>query len=223
MSRRGPGGKATFLMFDEETEQLAGELGLEVAFPSASLRHRLDSKIVTTQLGNEAGVPSVPNAMGRANDYAALMELARAGGLGDDVVVQTPYGDSGQTTFFIADEGDWKAHATEMVGQDIKVMRRIDPFECAIEGRHHASRHAGRAADGGAHGLPGAHAVPRWLVRERRLPQRADGEPTEARAGADVRDGRALCVVRGTAGTSSSTSWRTNRRVRSTWASSTRA
>jgi biotin carboxylase len=134
VSRRGPGGKATFLMFDEETEQLAGELGLEVAFPSASLRHRLDSKIVTTQLGNEAGVPSVPNAMGRANDHAALMELARAGGLGDDVVVQTPYGDSGQTTFFIADEGDWKAHVAKIVGQDIKVMRRIDPLECAIEG-----------------------------------------------------------------------------------------
>jgi hypothetical protein len=134
VGRRGPGGKATFLMFDEETEQLAGELGLEVAFPSASLRHRLDSKIVTTQLGNEAGVPSVPNAMGRAKDYPALMELARAGGLGDDVVVQTPYGDSGQTTFFIADERDWKAHATKIVGQDIKVMRRIDPLECAIEG-----------------------------------------------------------------------------------------
>ncbi len=134
VGRRGPGGKATFLMFDEETEQLARELGLEVAFPSASLRHRLDSKIVTTQLGNEAGVPSVPNAMGRANDYAALMELADGGGLGDDLVVQTPYGDSGQTTFFIADEGDWKAHATEMVGQDLKVMRRIDPLECAIEG-----------------------------------------------------------------------------------------
>ena len=75
---RGPGGKAVFLMFDEETEQLADELGLEVAFPPASLRHRLDSKIVTTQLGNEAGVPSVPNTMGRANDYAALTRLARA-------------------------------------------------------------------------------------------------------------------------------------------------
>ena len=138
-------------MFDEETEQLAGELGLEVAFPPASLRHRLDSKIVTTQLGNEAGVPSVPNTMGRANDYAALMELARAGGLGDDLVVQTPYGDSGQTTFFIADEGDWKAHETKIVGQDIKVMRRIDPRRVRDRRGHHASRHAGRSADGGAH------------------------------------------------------------------------
>ena len=30
---RGPGGKVAFLMFDEETETLAAELGLEVAFP----------------------------------------------------------------------------------------------------------------------------------------------------------------------------------------------
>jgi biotin carboxylase len=134
VSRRGPGGKAAFLMFDEETEQLAGELGLDVAFPSASLRHRLDSKIVTTELGNEAGVPSVPNTMGRANDYAALMRLARGAGLGDDLVVQTPYGDSGQTTFFIADERDWRVNERKIVGQDIKAMRRIEPRECAIEG-----------------------------------------------------------------------------------------
>ena len=51
-------------MFDEETEELAAELGLEVVFPSAELRHRMDSKIETTRLGNEAGVPSVPNVMG---------------------------------------------------------------------------------------------------------------------------------------------------------------
>jgi hypothetical protein len=44
-------GKAAFLMFDGETEQLARELGLDVAFPPASLRHRLDSKIETTRLG----------------------------------------------------------------------------------------------------------------------------------------------------------------------------
>jgi len=134
VARRGPGGKAVFLMFDEETEELAHELGLEVAFPQAALRHRLDSKIVTTELGNEAGVPSVPNALGRANDYQALITLSRGSGLGDDLVVQTPYGDSGQTTFFIADEGEWKENQAKIVGQDLKVMRRIDPRECAIEG-----------------------------------------------------------------------------------------
>jgi biotin carboxylase len=127
-------GKACFLMFDEETEELAREIDLEVAFPSAELRHRLDSKIETTRLGNEAGVPSVPNTMGRAGDYAELSALAVGAGLGTDLVVQTPYGDSGQTTFFIANEGDWKADAGKIVGQQVKVMKRIEPRECAIEG-----------------------------------------------------------------------------------------
>lgn len=133
---RGHGGqgKAAFLMFDEETEELSSELGLEVAFPSASLRHRLDSKIETTRLGNEAGVPSVPNVMGRADDYKTLVKLAKKAGLGQDLVVQTPYGDSGQTTFFISTIDDWKRHEKDIVKQEIKVMKRIQPRELAIEG-----------------------------------------------------------------------------------------
>jgi hypothetical protein len=91
----GKRGKIAFLMFDGETEQLAGELGLDVAFPSAALRHRLDSKIETTRLGNEAGVPSVPNVMGRGGTYEELLTLATDAGLGTGLVVQTPYGDSG--------------------------------------------------------------------------------------------------------------------------------
>jgi biotin carboxylase len=57
---------AVFLMFDEETEALAEEAGLEVSMPSAALRRRLDSKLETTRLADEAGVPSVPNVLGRA-------------------------------------------------------------------------------------------------------------------------------------------------------------
>ena len=132
--RRRDGGKAAFLMFDEETEELARELGLEVAFPPASLRHRLDSKIETTRLGNDAGVPSVPNVMGTAATYPALRSLAEGAGLGTDLVVQTPYGDSGQTTFFIADEDDWKDSEKKVAGEPIKVMKRIEPRELAIEG-----------------------------------------------------------------------------------------
>ncbi len=134
IQRRGPGGKICFLMFDEETEALAHQAGLDVAFPPAALRHRLDSKIETTRLGNEAGVPSVPNTMGKGTNYKDLLELADSAGLGHDLVVQTPYGDSGQTTFFIADERDWKENQKKIGGSEIKLMKRIDPRECAIEG-----------------------------------------------------------------------------------------
>jgi biotin carboxylase len=132
---QGPGGLVTFVMFDEQTEALAAELGLRVAHPPAALRHRLDSKIVTTELGNAAGVPSVPNVLGRAASYDTLLALAATAGLGTDLVVQTPYGDSGKTTFFIASAGGWaRATAREpLAEQDLKVMRRIEHRAIAVE------------------------------------------------------------------------------------------
>jgi biotin carboxylase len=130
---RGPGGKAVFVMFDDDTEAAAAAAGLEIAHPSAELRHRLDSKIVTTQLGNEAGVPSAPNVLGRATSYEELTTLAESAGLGDDLVVQTPYGDSGKTTFFIRGERDWDEYAGDMVDQELKVMKRINCRAAAVE------------------------------------------------------------------------------------------
>jgi biotin carboxylase len=131
----GPDGLTTFVMFDGETEALAAELGLRVAHPPAELRHRLDSKIVTTQLGNAAGVPSVPNVLGRAASHAELMELAANAGLGTDLVVQTPYGDSGKTTFFIRNGADWAVSVAKepLPSMDLKVMRRIDHRAIAVE------------------------------------------------------------------------------------------
>jgi hypothetical protein len=128
-----PHGEALFVFFDEESERLAAEVGLKVALPPAELRHRLDSKIITTQLGDQAGVPSVPNVLGHATSYPELLALAAGPGLGEDLVVQTPYGDSGKTTFFVRGERDWNAAADEMAGQELKVMRRIEPRAAAVE------------------------------------------------------------------------------------------
>jgi hypothetical protein len=40
--------------------------------------------------------------------------------------VQTAYGDSGKTTFFIDDESGWKRHRRDIRGNEVKVMRRIN-------------------------------------------------------------------------------------------------
>jgi len=133
IARRGPGGKAVFVMFDEETEALAAKAGLEVALPSAELRHRLDSKIVTTQLANDAGVPSAPNTLGHAKSYEELLALADEAGLGHDLVVQTPYGDSGKTTFFVNTRADWDQNADALVAEELKVMKRINCAASAVE------------------------------------------------------------------------------------------
>src|SRR6188472_4811506 len=86
LKRRGGTPMIAMVFFDEETEEICQEQGYTLILPADSLRRRLDSKIVTTQLGNEAGAPSVPNVLGHADTYAALNELSTANGLGTDLV-----------------------------------------------------------------------------------------------------------------------------------------
>jgi hypothetical protein len=128
-----PGGKALFLMFDEQNQASARALGLQVCLPSATFRHHLDSKVVTTEFANRAAVTSIPNVLARVQSYAELRRVAAA--LGPDLVVQLPYGDSGKTTFFVSDEDEFRPHAGSIAAQPVvKIMRRIRCRQLTIEG-----------------------------------------------------------------------------------------
>ncbi|MEB3034937.1 biotin carboxylase [Mycolicibacter sp. MYC340] len=134
IERRGPGGQACFVMLDEATHAFAHEVGLGVMQPPAELRHRLGSKIVMTRLAQKAGVSSVPNVIGRAGSYDELSALAHGGGLGENLVVQSAYGDAGTTTYFLKGQRDWDRHAGDLAGQELKVMKRIRNVEVCLEG-----------------------------------------------------------------------------------------
>lgn len=135
VKRRGGKPKFVFLMFDEQTERLAKELGGEVWFPKAKLRTSMDNKIETVRIGNKAGVSSVPNALSEVKDYAHLQAICDKAKLGHDLVLQSAFGDSGHTTFFIKSEADFRRHEHEIVGEgEIKIMKRIDCRGSAIEG-----------------------------------------------------------------------------------------
>ena len=133
--RKAGGGpaKLLFVMFDEKTEQISKQLGAEIALPSVALRNRLDSKIELTRLANQAGIDSAPNVLGVATSYRELVAAAGSAQLGSDLVVQTPYGDSGRTTFFIKSEADWDKHASDMVDEQLKIMKRIDHMPGTVE------------------------------------------------------------------------------------------
>jgi biotin carboxylase len=133
IASRGGRPKVAMVFFDEETERICAELGYEMILPSDALRRRLDSKIVTTVLGNEAGAQSVPNVLVEVGSWETLVHVAVDAGLGTDLVVQTAYGDSGKTTFFIASESDWASHAGGIVGREAKVMKRISNKAVAVE------------------------------------------------------------------------------------------
>ncbi len=130
---RGVRPKVAMVFFDSKTEDICKELGYDLILPPASLRDHLDSKIVTTRLGTEAGAASVPHVLTQVDDWDGLRAEADKAGLGDELVVQTPYGDSGKTTFFISSEADWRKHSSNIIGEDLKVMRRINNRPVAVE------------------------------------------------------------------------------------------
>lgn len=132
INTRGPGGKVMFLMFDEQTERLCEELDLEICFPSAAKREYLDNKVVTVRIADKAGVPSVPNVLCKINSYEHLREQSKE--LGEHLVLQLPYGDSGNTTYFISNEDDYNEHKEDIEDEEeVKVMKRIKCRGTAIE------------------------------------------------------------------------------------------
>lgn len=119
------GGKLLLWLFDDETERLAREIGVEICFPPAALRKHWDNKANTNRLAAMAGVPCVPYVLSPVQDYAHLRRLAAH--LGEQLVVQLPHGMSGATTFFVSDEKDFDRHRTDITsGEEMKIMRRIN-------------------------------------------------------------------------------------------------
>lgn len=125
-------GKAMFLMFDEKTEELAEKLGLEIMFPKAEMRTFLDNKVNTNRIAEKAGVACVPYVLSQVTDYNQLKKISKH--LGSELVIQTPFGDSGHTTFFISNEEEFKKHEEEIIKEDeVKIMKRIRCKGSAIE------------------------------------------------------------------------------------------
>jgi len=125
-------GKAMFLMFDEETEKLAKKQGLEIMFPSAKMRTFLDNKVNTNRLAEKAKVPCVPYVLSKVLNYAHLQKVSNK--LGSDLVIQTPFGDSGHTTFFISNKQEYAKYAGEIEQEkEVKIMKRINCKGSAIE------------------------------------------------------------------------------------------
>src|SRR4029079_16564523 len=53
--QKRPPGYLLLVMLDEETEELAKELGIKIALPRVKLRKWIDSKIINTTIHNDAG------------------------------------------------------------------------------------------------------------------------------------------------------------------------
>lgn len=126
--------KAMFLFYDKQLEDLVESISMDLIMPPNKLVKHIDNKITTTEIGNSVDVPSVPNALVKISSYSKLREVIEKYRLSDDVVIQTAYGDSGKTTFFIANEEDYHAVADKIESEEqVKVMKRIQCLQVAME------------------------------------------------------------------------------------------
>jgi hypothetical protein len=101
--------------------------------PSAKMRTFLDNKVNTNRIAEKASVPCVPYVLSPVKNYAHLGEVSKKK-LGSDLVIQTPFGDSGHTTFFISNEKEYLKYADEIAQEDeVKIMKRINCRGSAIE------------------------------------------------------------------------------------------
>ena len=101
-------------------------------FPPAKMRTLMDNKVNTNRIAEKAGVPCVPYVLSPVSDYAHLNKVSKV--LGTDLVIQTPFGDSVHTTFFITNEEEFKKYEEEIVKEkEVKIMKRINCRGSAIE------------------------------------------------------------------------------------------
>lgn len=125
---------ALFLFFNKNIESLCSKLNLNLFLPPHSLVKNIDNKIVTTEIGNSVGVDSVANVLANVESYNHLKQLASENNLGDKLVVQAPFGDSGKTTYFINNEDDYKKYSIKIESESkVKIMKFINCVGGAIE------------------------------------------------------------------------------------------
>jgi len=131
IQKRGRG-KLLVWLLDEETERLAAGLGLEICLPPVAVRQHWDNKANTNRLAEKAGVPCVPYILSTVTDYGHLRSMS--GSLGEHLVVQSPHGMSGTTTFFISNETDFEKHRTDITnGEEMRIMKRINCRSAGLE------------------------------------------------------------------------------------------
>ena len=119
--------------------------------------------------------------------------MAKKADLGHDLVIQTAFGDSGHTTFFIKNQDDFAKHAEEIEAEsEVKIMKRIRCRGAALEAC--VTRHGTIVGPLMTElvGFRRAHALPGRLVRQRGVRRRLPGEVRDKARDATFRFGEAL-------------------------------
>ena len=135
ITRRGGTPRVAMVFFDEETEDICKELGYELILPPDHLRRFLDSEDHDDPAGERGGgARASRTCWATADSWEELRALAGWSTTSPPTWwCSCRTGTPGKTTFFIRSEEDWDSFAEDIVGQDLKVMKRINNKAAAVE------------------------------------------------------------------------------------------
>ncbi len=143
----------------------------------------------------------------RSRATSTCAKVCEKAGIGHDLVLQSAFGDSGHTTFFIKSEADFRQPRARDHRRGRDQDHEADRLpRLGDRGLRHQARHHRRPADDRAGRLQGTDALSRRLVRQRDL-RRPPSRPRSARRPATSPSSSASsCARKAIAATSSSTS-----------------
>lgn len=124
--------KLVFLSFDKNTEDLAKKYNFEVFNPPFSLFQKLDNKAKIMLIIEQLQIPTTPYIISEIKSYCHLLEITEK--LGNDLVIQSQFGSSGLSTFFIDTERAFEENKSYLItGTQMKIMKRIKCHQFTID------------------------------------------------------------------------------------------
>ncbi len=162
--RRGGQGRVPVLRRGDGSS-CANSSAWKSAFPRPACGRWSTTRSRRRESPTAPGSPACPMCWPRSTATPSLREASAS--LGEHLVIQTAFGDSGHTTFFISSEADYNKYADEIAKEpEVKIMKRIRCRGAAQEAC--VTRHGTIVGplDDGTGRLQGIDTLSRRLVRK---------------------------------------------------------
>lgn len=124
---------ALFVMYNDTTIKKAKELGFEFGHVSEELKQKFDHKIKMMDYAIGIEIPVLPHQIIESTKAPDFYEIQKE--LGNEVIVQHPFGSSGETTFFVDNRKSWDAVIQKyfIPNTQLRVSKYIDCFCLCVD------------------------------------------------------------------------------------------
>ncbi|MCB9096294.1 MAG: hypothetical protein H6630_01375 [Arcobacter sp.] len=121
-----------FLKYNLDTENLLKKHKFQLLNPPFYLYRELDSKIDILYLIEKIGIPTIPYIISEIKNYSDIASFQKK--FGNKLVIQSPFGSTGEGTFFIRNKHDVNKYQKHLFDKGpMRIMKEIDCKQYGID------------------------------------------------------------------------------------------